>query len=299
MTLDKIEYFYDKPIEFDNISNELKEKLTKVPDYNLDYNIFILKGIRESRIKNYLDLKKLRLEIIESVNDVIEEEEEQDNDSNKSTNEINDMKIYKGSVNDNDDSLELTTAAKLQERLLELLIIERHKRDIKMLNELISSQKKKEDSNTETTTTSSSDEVIIKTIKLNDPHKYEIKSPIFKMFDKSLSESYIDIFRKFAILQNIEYEYEHYLDINDTEFEILSDDKLLNEFLSNEDLFKFDLLKNLTETTGSINEHDGGISNQHDEAKLKELKESSDEVLNSGKIIQIMLPEASKFLIGK
>ncbi|OUM53897.1 hypothetical protein BVG19_g3226 [[Candida] boidinii] len=299
MTSDKIEYFYDKPIEFDNISIEIKEKLSKVPDYNLDYNIFILKGIRESRIKNCLDLKKLRLEVIESVNDVIEGEEQEkddDNDDDATNNEINDMKIYKGNLNDNDDSLELTTAAKLQERLLELLIIERHKRDIKMLNELISAQRKKSDSGS---TVSSPDKLVIKTIKLSDPHKYEIKSPIFKMFDKSLSESYIDIFRKFAILQNIEYEYEHYLDINDEEFEILSDDKLLNEFLSNEDLFNFDLLKNITETTGSVNEHDGGISNQHDEERLKELKENSDEVLNSGKIIQIMLPEASKFLIGK
>ncbi|GMF57725.1 unnamed protein product [[Candida] boidinii] len=181
------------------------------------------------------------------------------------------MKIYKGNLNDNDDSLELTTAAKLQERLLELLIIERHKRDIKMLNELISAQRKKSDSGS---TVSSPDKLVIKTIKLSDPHKYEIKSPIFKMFDKSLN-------------------------INDEEFEILSDDKLLNEFLSNEDLFNFDLLKNITETTGSVNEHDGGISNQHDEERLKELKENSDEVLNSGKIIQIMLPEASKFLIGK
>ncbi|GME72771.1 unnamed protein product [[Candida] boidinii] len=299
MTSDKIEYFYDKPIEFDNISTEIKEKLSKVPDYNLDYNIFILKGIRESRIKNCLDLKKLRLEVIESVNDVIEGEEQEkddDNDDDATNNEINDMKIYKGNVNDIDDSLELTTAAKLQERLLELLIIERHKRDIKMLNELISAQRKKSDS---ASTVSPPDELVIKTIKLSDPHKYEIKSPIFKMFDKSLSESYIDIFRKFAILQNIEYEYEHYLDTNDEEFEILSDDKLLNEFLSNEDLFNFDLLKNITETTGSVNEHDGGISNQHDEERLKELKENSEKVLNLGKIIQIMLPEASKFLIGK
>ncbi|GMF60608.1 unnamed protein product [[Candida] boidinii] len=160
MTSDKIEYFYDKPIEFDNISTEIKEKLSKVPDYNLDYNIFILKGIRESRIKNCLDLKKLRLEVIESVNDVIEGEEQEkddDNDDDATNNEINDMKIYKGNVNDIDDSLELTTAAKLQERLLELLIIERHKRDIKMLNELISAQRKKSDS---ASTVSPPDELI-------------------------------------------------------------------------------------------------------------------------------------------
>ncbi|GME98350.1 unnamed protein product [Ambrosiozyma monospora] len=166
--------FLDKPASLSTLSKELNDKLSTVPDYPLDYNIFLFKGIKDSRKDFEKELIDLRLDIFQSIP------------------EEYGRLVFKGveEGSNGDKILIHTTTSKLQDRLLELLILERHRRDIDILNKMLD--------------TKPGNDAHIKLVQLEDPFKYEIKSPIYNSFQAN-ADSYKESFKKFNILQNIEY----------------------------------------------------------------------------------------------
>lgn len=203
---------------FDTLNEESIDILKQIPDYPLDFNIFIFKGIRDIRLKIADDLKEFRLV-------------------------LQDDKLKNG--------LELTSTSQLQDRLLQILIIERHRRDIELLNLFINSRDSSKN---------------VKAIKLIQPFNYDIKSPIFKKLNSS-AENYQESFRKFAILQNLEYEFEE---------QLLNDDELIQEFISDE-ILKFNEL--------------------YLKDKDKPIEDLFEDIFNEGKFIRIVIPLAAQGIL--
>ncbi|ODV84613.1 hypothetical protein CANARDRAFT_8595 [[Candida] arabinofermentans NRRL YB-2248] len=217
--------FLDTPLKISNVKQSNWDKLYKVSDYALDYNLHLFKGIRDARLNGQQELLDFRRSIFDSVPE-----------------DYKKMLFY--GIDDVTGTLECTTTARLQERLLGLLIFERHRRDIALLNALLAeggSDKK------------------VETIELGDPYVYEIKSVLFKGFqgreesddnegDKEKNKTG-GKFMKFAMIQNLEFDYEHELadeeaDEEDSE-EIRCDDDLLEQFLTDDIVSFNDSLKKL------------------------------------------------------
>ncbi|VEU20075.1 DEKNAAC100287 [Brettanomyces naardenensis] len=196
--------FIDEPVSLLQLSEGSRTKLSTVSDYPLDYNIFLFKGISDSRKEDEQELINFRKSILDSV------PEDYGN-------------LVFGGLGKKDDGtpkLELTTTARLQERLLKLLILERHKRDIEALNRMLASDpenKKRINYN-----------------EIKEPLKYEIKSPIYRSFE-SHKALYKNSFKKFSLLQNVEYDFEHVID-EDGDYQ--NDNDLVDAFCT-EDIVGF------------------------------------------------------------
>lgn len=201
---------------FDQLSEESKNLLERIPDYPLDFNIFIFKGIHDIRPSMKDELAEFRLNL-------------------------------------NGESIKedgLTNTSKLQDRLLEILMIERHRRDIILLNQFINAK---------------GGDKTIKPIQLKSPLSYEIKSPIFKKLQSSQS-TYDQSFRKFAILQNLEFDFES---------DPMTDDELIEEFVS-EELLNFN------------------------ELYLKKdvpTEQTFEEIFQQGKFIRVVIPLAAQGIL--
>ena len=208
--------------------NEIsRENLSKIHDYALDYNIFLFKGIKECIDNNEISL----IESIEALFESIPNEY-----SKLIHNPLGGSKTFK----------DPSTTSKLQNRLLELLIQERHYRDIENLNKQFDDK--------------------IQYIKLDDPSVYEIKSIFFKTFQDSKDE-FKDQFRKFALLQSLEYDFEHNLD-NDSEYQ--NDNDIIDQFCD-ETLLNF---------------------------KLENTK-NDETIVNESEIARVILPLASQVILGE
>lgn len=187
--------------QISELSDSSKALLAKVDDYVLDYNIFLFKGMREIIASHDERLKS----IIQSLFLTLPEE--------YSAMIFNPMEKSDGKI-------EPSTTSKLQDRLLSLLIQERHRRDIDVLNSRFENK--------------------IKYIELGDPFKYEIKSPFYKTFNES-KEDYGEQFNKLALLQSLEYDFEH---VMDEESDYQSDDDLVGHFCDDSVVdFKLDASK--------------------------------------------------------
>ena len=143
--------------------------------------------------------------------------------------------------------------------MLLLLILERHRRDIIALNKLLAADLK----NPKT----------INYVELKDPMKYEIKSPIFRSFEGA-KDVYQGSFKKFSVLQSIEYDFEHVIDENG---DYQNDNDLVDAFCS-DDVMKFN-------------------------AKLCESKDKSydslEDVVANSRIARVLIPLAAQaFLLG-
>lgn len=212
-----------KPV-LSSLKEENKNLIASVDDYVLDYNLFVLNSVREVLVSNDNQLVSFIQALIASLPDEY---------SNLIYNPIDDN----GKIN-------LSTTSKLQERLLNLLIQERHRRDIIALNKQFEEK--------------------IKYLELENPFKYEIKSPYYKAFLGAKDEQ-ADQFHKLALLQSLEYDFEHNLD---EESDYKTDDDLLEHFLDDAIVnFKLD---------GNVKEED---------------------VMNS-EIVKIMLPLAAQVIMG-
>lgn len=207
-----VETFLEKPASLELLSQKSKDKLTQVPDYPLDYNIFLCKGIAEAQKDDEAELLKFRESIVDSIPD-----------------DYGNL-IFKGLTKNGDGSMKLesTTTSKLQRRLLLLLILERHRRDIIALNRLLATDPK--------------NCKIIHYVELKDPMQYEIKSPIFRSFEGA-KDVYQGSFKKISVLQNIEYDFEHAIDENG---DYQNDDDLVDAFCT-EDVMKFNSKLNETD----------------------------------------------------
>ncbi|QPG76645.1 hypothetical protein FOA43_004037 [Brettanomyces nanus] len=197
--------FLDSPITLEQLSDKSLQNLAKVSDYPLDYNIFLFKGIDQSRSEDLDELTQFRKSVLDSI-----------------PKDYGDLIFDAVGAN----QLELTTIARLQNRLLKLLILERHRRDIEILNRMISEDPKLANKK-------------ISYIQLKEPLKYEIKSPIYKSFENN-RDLYKESFRKFALLQNVEYDFEHLIDDNG---DYQTDDDLLEAFCTDDILDFNDKMK--------------------------------------------------------
>ncbi|KAH3665922.1 hypothetical protein OGAPHI_004111 [Ogataea philodendri] len=197
--------FLDAKVDFANLSTESLEKLTKVSDFALDYNIFLFKGIKQARESDTKELIDFRLDLFNSI--------PKDHGS----------MIFRGldKSASGDYTLIPTTTSRLQDRLLELLILERHRRDIQVLSKLANKK--------------------INPVPLEDPNVYEIKSPLYQRL-LSTKDEYETSFKRFAMMQNVEYDFENELDDGDYE----NDNDLVQQFCT-DDLFEVDP-KNLDES---------------------------------------------------
>ncbi|GAV26845.1 hypothetical protein PMKS-000301 [Pichia membranifaciens] len=208
------------------LSNQSTQLLAQVDDYALDYNIFLFKGIG-----NVIDTNDAQLvSFIESLFITLPKE--------YSSLIYNPLNLPANKINP-------STTSKLQKRLLSLLIQERHKRDIQLLNKKFENK--------------------IKYVELEEPEKYEIKSIYYRTFDEAKDE-YADQFGRLALLQSLEYDFEHALD-NDSDYQ--SDDNLVEHFCDDR-MLDFELGKS----------------------------KSEDEVVNS-QIIRVLLPLASQVILGQ
>jgi hypothetical protein len=193
----------------DQLSEDLRASLNKVDNYALDYNIFLFKGMQETIASNNEKL----LSILKSLFVSIPKEY---------------LEIIHNPIDEETGKLLPTTTSQLQNRLLSLLIQERHRRDIENLN------KQFEDK--------------IKYVQLDDPHKYEIKSLYFKTFDEG-KEDYQEQFNRLALLQCLEYDFEHVID---EESDYQNDDDLIDHFCDESILnFKLDDFENEESVLGS------------------------------------------------
>lgn len=197
--------FLDEQVSLNNLSGGWRETLTQVPDYPLDYNIFLSRGIENAREDQADELVKFRKSVIDSIP------------------EDYGGVMFNGLEKQTDGSLKLekTTTALLQNRLLKLLILERHRRDMLVLNRILAADP--------------NNVKHINYVELKEPLKYEIKSPIYKTFEED-TERYQSSFNKFSLLQNIEYEFEHTID-EDGDYQ--RDEDLLEAFCT-EDVMNFD-----------------------------------------------------------
>jgi len=238
-----VDTFLEKPASLQLLAEESRKKLAHVPDYPLDYNIFLFKGIADAQKDGESELVKFRESIVSSI------PEDYGNLLFKGLNETSD-----GSI-----KLEATTTSRIQCRLLLLLILERHRRDIIALNKLLAADLK----NPKT----------INYVELKDPMKYEIKSPIFRSFEGA-KDVYQGSFKKFSVLQSIEYDFEHVIDENG---DYQNDNDLVDAFCS-DDVMKFN-------------------------AKLCESKDKSydslEDVVANSRIARVLIPLAAQaFLLG-
>ena len=210
--------------------SELSEKSThlleKVDDYALDYNIFLFKGI-----DNVIDTNDEKLcSFIDSLFITLPKEY---------------SSLIYNPLDASGKKINPSTTSKLQKRLLSLLIQERHRRDINSLNKQFDNK--------------------IQYVELEDPGKYQIKSVYYKTFDGA-KEDFADQFSRLALLQSLEYDFEHTLD-DDSDYQ--NDDDLIEHFCD-EKMLNFKLDKSQTKA----------------------------EVVNS-EIIRVLLPLASQVVLGQ
>lgn len=206
------------------LTKESRDLLAQVDNYALDYNIFLLKGIHDTIKSNDTEL----ITTIETLHATIPQE----------YSKI----IFNPLQNGN---FIPSTTSNLEDRILGLLIEERHRRDINILNKLTGDK--------------------INYIELENPYKYEIKSNFFQAFNAN-KEEYKEIFRRFALLQSLEYDFEHDLD-DDSDYQ--NDDDLIEHFCD-ETIMSFKLTQPVKE----------------------------ENVLNN-EIVRILLPLASQVIMGQ
>lgn len=206
------------------LTKESRDLLAQVDNYALDYNIFLLKGIHDTIKSNDTEL----ITTIETLHATIPQE----------YSKI----IFNPLQNGN---FIPSTTSNLEDRILGLLIEERHRRDINILNKLTGDK--------------------INYIELENPYKYEIKSNFFQAFNAN-KEEYKEIFRRFALLQSLEYDFEHDLD-DDSDYQ--NDDDLIEHFCD-ETIMSFRLTQPVKE----------------------------ENVLNN-EIVRILLPLASQVIMGQ
>ncbi|KAI0465344.1 hypothetical protein LJB42_000576 [Komagataella kurtzmanii] len=211
-----------------DLNEEIRSKLQEIPDYPLDFNIFVYRGVKDIRTEIEPELKEFRVQY--------------------------------NNQNINDDPL--TCTARLQDRLLGFLILERHRRDIETLNKTLEAQ----DSNGKTVTL----------IELQDPYKYEIKSPLYLQL-MSQKDSHKQTFHRVALLQNLEYQFESKVNPEDDD-DIKDDNSLIQQFVSNEEIMNFDDLVR---------------------QKLSSLKDAAEaqEAMDDSTILQLMIPVAAQKLL--
>lgn len=178
--------------QLDALSAKGRDNLAQVHNYALDYNIFLLKGIKQRIDDNDSSL----LASLNAIFGSIPKEYAQ--------------LMYNPLEGDGESISEPSTTSKLQFRVLDLLIQERHRRDIEMLNLKFENK--------------------IKYEPLTDPWKYEIKSVYYSAFQQA-NDEFSDQFIKFALLQSIEYDFEHSLD---DENDYQNDDDLIAHFCDEE-----------------------------------------------------------------
>ncbi|KAG7697732.1 hypothetical protein KL929_000213 [Ogataea haglerorum] len=181
--------FLQSPPSLAKLQTASSQKLAQVSDFPLDYNIFLFKEIKHARERDVQEMIDFRLDLFDSI--------PQDYSS----------LIFRGLEKRPDGSYELfpTTTSKLHDRLLELLILERHRRDISQLSKITGRT--------------------IEAVELADPNLYEIKSPIYQQL-LATKDEYQTSFKRFAMLQNVEYDFENRLDGTD----VSSDDDLVQQF---------------------------------------------------------------------
>ncbi|KAG7938185.1 hypothetical protein KL934_000759 [Ogataea polymorpha] len=181
--------FLQSPPSLSKLQTASAQKLAQVSDFPLDYNIFLFEEIKHARERDVQEMIDFRLDLFESI--------PQDHSS----------LIFRGLEKKADGDYELipTTTSRLHDRLLELLILERHRRDILQLSKIAGKN--------------------IQAVELSDPNLYEIKSPIYQQL-LSTKDQYQTSFKRFAMLQNIEYDFENRLDGSD----VSNDDDLVQQF---------------------------------------------------------------------
>ncbi|TID16236.1 hypothetical protein CANINC_004235 [Pichia inconspicua] len=143
------------------------------------------------------------------------------------------------------ETLHATIPQEYSKIIFNPLKMERHRRDINILNKLTGDK--------------------INYIELENPYKYEIKSNFFQAFNAN-KEEYKEIFRRFALLQSLEYDFEHDLD-DDSDYQ--NDDDLIEHFCD-ETIMSFKLTQPVKE----------------------------ENVLNN-EIVRILLPLASQVIMGQ
>lgn len=232
--------FLDSPSSIASLSENSRELLQKVDPYVLDFNIFLFKGINETHSRDNAKLHEFLSQVLASI------------PSEYKTKIFNPIE---------DDKVILTTTSRLQLRLLELLIHERHRRDIEVINSRLGGK--------------------LQYIPLNDPLKYEIKSPFYLTFKQS-NDDYVNQFYKLAMLQCLEYDFEHNLDESD---DYQNDDDLVKEFCSDSimefklsdatketDIMDSELIKVLIPLASQVMLMEGDEAEDNDEAENKDEK---------------------------
>lgn len=214
--------FLESPSSIEALSEKSRELLGKVDSYVLDFNIFLFKGINETHTRENDKLLAFINQLMASI--PLEYK----------------TKIFNPIEN---DKVNLTTTSKLQLRLLELLIHERHRRDIETINSQLGGK--------------------LKYIPLQHPQKYEIKSPFYLTFKQS-NDEYENQFYKLALLQSLEYDFEH--DLNEAD-DYQNDDDLVKEFCTDSIL----------------------------EFQLKDAKKESD--IMDSELIKVLIPLASQVIL--
>ncbi|KAG0682650.1 hypothetical protein C6P42_002598 [Pichia californica] len=212
--------------KYTQLNEVSKELLTKVDDYALDYNIFLFKGIDNVITEDNDNLKTFINSLFVSIPTEY-------------------PKMIYNPIDPNTNNVIPSTTSKLQKRLLSMIIEERHRRDIELLNKQFENK--------------------IKYVELEDPHIYEIKSPFYQTFNKSRDE-YKSQFDKLALLQSLEYDFEHELD-DDSDYQ--NDNDLIEHFCDDEML----------------------------EFSLNNSKNEADVV--DSEIVRVLLPLASQVILGE
>ncbi|GMM34918.1 hypothetical protein DASC09_022430 [Saccharomycopsis crataegensis] len=240
------------------------DKLAKIPDYPLDYNIYVFRKIKEAR-------EKLTKEDLKDIIETVKLEDVQNHEDNKGY---------------------LTKTTEMHDRLLKYLTLERKRREKiilkKFLDDEISKSKKK---------SSEASTLDYKLQLTPDEEKgvlnYTIRSPIYNSFikvDETTSEA-VDKninYKKLAMVQNIEYIFE----------EELNDDELVDVFADCNEFASFEVIyNNLRSDNGKWNDkHLINIDESKQDIRDAEIKEVLDKLM-AVDIIRLLIPLAGQAVL--
>lgn len=284
------------------LSNESIVRLAKIPDYPLDYNIYVFQQITDTR--NNLTKEELK-EIFQS----FQQKQGNFNGNVNGKDEAEQLEQENGNRNA-EQKRYLTKTAEMHDRLLHYLILERKRREKIVLKKYLSDEisKRKNQDPVENKL-----QVDLQLLEEEEEGilQYKIRSPIYNTLIQSSPPSEeapgtgnsangndkvkkgLGQFKRFATVQNIEYKFE----------EELNDNELVELFADCEEFKKFELIyndlrkNNANKIIAEAENEDQIEGNSQKQIKDKTIDKIIDQLTNEN-IIRLMIPLAGQAILS-
>ncbi|ODQ82271.1 hypothetical protein BABINDRAFT_164082 [Babjeviella inositovora NRRL Y-12698] len=244
---------------FQSLNETNYQQLSLIPDYPLDFNLFIFRGISQRRGAS---------------------------DTNDSNTLLADLPVEQLELMVPSDGNKTFVA---HQKLLKILIVERMRRDLTMIN----AERHRLDENVALQSSKEilqriAEEYLSKESSNSPLLDYQIRSPIYNMLDKNPQDSYKRFFQRMAQLQALEFKFE-------TDMEFTDNEELIEMFL-NDDILDFN--KNFVPTREQIDAAEGS-EELRAQMEIREKAEQAQRVeqMFSSEIVRVMIPLAAQAVL--